>query len=466
MTQTFILAIRNLTRNRQRSLTTLLAMVVGVSAVLLFGGYSRDITNGLQTDFVQRSGHLQVQRKGYFLYGSGNSAAYGIAGYESLLATLKEDPVLKPLLLVATPTLQLGGIAGNFGAGVSRTVLVQGMVAEEQARLREWNDYALPMESRPLPLNGTAPDAMVVGYGVARVLQLCTELKVPECEQPAKAADTAGTAVAGDTPPDLAALSSLEAAPAADNARRIEVLAANTHGAPNVGSFTVVKAEQQGVKELDDVHVAMHLPRAQRLVYGGEAPQVTALLLQLRHTTQLETARKRIEQILAEHYPNAGLEVLDFATLNPFYNQTNRMFSAIFGFVFVLIGAIVLFVVSNTMSMTIFERTVEIGTLRAIGQRRSGIEALFITEGAVLGIMGSALGVLVALAIAAAINASGLVWTPPARIDAVALTVRVWGEWPLIALAFGGLTLVAALSAWLPAKGAARLHIVDALRHV
>lgn len=462
MTQTLILALRNLMRNRQRSLTTLLAMVVGVSAVLVFGGYSRDITNGLQTDFVQRSGHLQIQRKGYYLNGSGNSAAYGIAGYEKLIATLKDDPVLKPIMLVTTPTLQLGGIAGNFSAGVSRTVLVQGMVAEDQAQMRKWNDYALPLEARPLPLNGTGPDAIVIGNGVARVLQLCRELKVTACDQPPKATDAA----ANGTPPDLAALSSLEATAGSDKATQIEVLATNVHGAPNVGSFTVVKAEQQGVKELDDVHVAMHLSRAQRLVYGREQPQVTAVIVQLRHTEQLGLARARIQKLLSEQYPDPGLEVLDFATLNPFYNQTNRMFSAIFGFVFVLIGAIVLFVVSNTMSMTIYERTVEIGTLRAIGQRRSGIEALFITEGAVLGIIGSALGVMVALAIAAAVNSSGLAWTPPARIDAVALTVRVWGEWSMIAQSFGGLAVVAALSAWLPAKGAAKKSIVDALRHV
>ena len=43
------------------------------------------------------------------------------------------------------------------------------------------------------------------------------------------------------------------------------------------------------------------------------------------------------------------------------------MFAAIFGFIAVLIGAIVLFTVTNTMSMAVVERTAEIGTLRAIG---------------------------------------------------------------------------------------------------
>ncbi|CAG9243768.1 membrane hypothetical protein [Burkholderia diffusa] len=254
--------------------------------------------------------------------------------------------------------------------------------------------------------------------------------------------------------------------PAADGATHVEVLTASAGGAPNVGRFSVVKADQQGVKELDDVYLAVRLPQAQRLVYGGAAPRATAIEIQLARTADLPAARARIEQLLHGGFDGQPLDVVDFATLNPFYDQTNRMFSVIFGFVFVLISAIVLFVISNTMSTAIIERTVEIGTLRAMGMRRGGIQRLFVCEGALLGVAGASLGVLVALAIASIVNRSGLAWTPPARIDAVALTVRVWGEWRTIAVTFVGLACVAGLSAWLPSRHAARLSIVDALRHV
>jgi len=72
---TFALALRNLRRNRRRSIATLAAIVVGTVAILLFGGYSRNIRYGLQSGFVRSSGHLQIQHKDYFLYGSGNPAA-------------------------------------------------------------------------------------------------------------------------------------------------------------------------------------------------------------------------------------------------------------------------------------------------------------------------------------------------------------------------------------------------------
>ncbi len=78
---TFALAVRNLKRNRRRSITTLAAIVVGTVAILLFGGYTRNIHYGLQMGFVRSGGHLQIQHQNYFLYGSGNPAAYGIAHY-------------------------------------------------------------------------------------------------------------------------------------------------------------------------------------------------------------------------------------------------------------------------------------------------------------------------------------------------------------------------------------------------
>jgi putative ABC transport system permease protein len=73
---------------------------------------------------------------------------------------------------------------------------------------------------------------------------------------------------------------------------------------------------------------------------------------------------------------------------------------------------------------------------------------------------------LIALLVAALINHSGLTWTPPGRIDPIHLHVRVWGEWTLLSGTALGLLTVAMLSAWWPARRAARLPVVEALRHV
>ena len=142
------------------------------------------------------------------------------------------------------------------------------------------------------------------------------------------------------------------------------------------------------------------------------------------------------------------------------------MFDTIFGFVFVLIGGIVLFTVSNTMNTAVVERTVEIGTLRAIGLRRAGILQLFVTEGALIGLCGAILGLVLAIALSVAINHLGLTWWPPGNVEPFPLTITVLGESKMIIGTTIGLIGIAVLSAWWPAYRAAQLNVVDALRHV
>ncbi|QVN23262.1 ABC transporter permease [Burkholderia pyrrocinia] len=461
--KTFSLALRNLLRNRRRSITTLLAMIVGAHAVLLFGGYTRNITYGLQTDYVKYGGHMQIERKGFYEFGSGNPSEYGIENYEAIIDAVKADPALAPMVLVATPTLQLQGIAGNFDAGLSRTALALGMRVDDQNRMRAWNDYHFPVTIPPMALTGTAGDAAVIGTGLARVLELCGPLKVPDCKPPKKPADTAK---ASPLPADIAALADgmRDAPSAATDGRRIELLAATARGAPNVAELQVVKAERQGIKEYDDMYVGLHLAQAQRLVYGNERPKATAIVVQLSHTADLPAAKARLETLLNTKFTGTDTEVVDYTVLNPFYGQALAMFTTLFGFVALLIAAIVLFTVGNTMSTAVFERTVEIGTLRAMGLRRTGVRRLFLCEGLLLGGIGAVLGVASAAMLAGVVNLSGLTWTPPGR-SPVPLIIRVWGENDLIVGTAIGLLVVSMLSALLPARRASRMEIVDALRY-
>ena len=463
---TLSLALRNLLRNRRRSLATILAMAIGSTSILLFGGFSANINYMMHTHHVQVGGHLQIQHRDFYLYGSGNPTAYGINDYTKIVAAIQNDEVLRNMVLVASPTLQFGGIAGNYAASVSRTIIGNGFVAEDISRMRLWNDFSLQTKSPVFALEGAPADAAIVGTGVARVLQLCDALKISRCPKPDKERKTGGA----NLPDDIAQLSLQEAqaAPDATKARpsRIEVLVVNSRGAPNVTSLEVIRAEEQGIKELDEVYVMMHLAQLQKLIYGKSPPMATSIMLQLRHSGQIPAALARLTPILASFSTSQPLSVLDFRTLNPFYVQTIQMFDTIFGFVFVLIGAIVLFTVSNTMNTAVVERTVEIGTLRAIGLRRAGIRRLFVTEGALLGLCGAGLGVVLALILSVAVNRLGMTWWPPGNVDPLPLTITVLGETRMVIATTIGLVCIAILSAWWPAYRAARLDVVEALRHV
>ena len=130
-------------------------------------------------------------------------------------------------------------------------------------------------------------------------------------------------------------------------------------------------------------------------------------------------------------------------------------------------ATIVLFAVVNTMTMNVVERTNEIGTIRAMGVRRNGIRAQFVLEGFLLGAIGATIGVVIACIVVPLINHAGLMWTPPGNSAAIPFRLLLPTAKPALLIGtWLGLVVVATIAALLPANRAARLPVVDALRHV
>ncbi|MET3134535.1 putative ABC transport system permease protein [Oxalobacteraceae bacterium GrIS 1.11] len=345
---------------------------------------------------------------------------------------------------------------------MSRSVAGIGYDAAQQNRMRQWNQYRFPGEIKPIALPEHQSDVLSIGIGVARSLHLCKTLNVPTCANDPLPAQKTGAGPA--LPDDIGVLADSQARPAVGGAPRLDVLAATSGGAPNVLNARVAAAESLGVKEIDDSYLAMPLETAQRLVYGRATPQVTSVVLQLHTSEQVEPARAYLKQLIKARGWN--LEVLDYRTLYPVYDQIAGLFGSIFGFVSILIGVIVLFSVANTMSASVMERTVEIGTLRSMGMRRSGIARQFVSEGLLIGVIGTLLGGALALLCAWGINSAGLTWTPPNSIDKNPLVVHVFNSPDLIIGSLLILIALAAISSLLPAYRAARIPVVEALRHV
>lgn len=111
--------------------------------------------------------------------------------------------------------------------------------------------------------------------------------------------------------------------------------------------------------------------------------------------------------------------------------------------------------IANTMAMSVFERTKEIGTLRALGWKRGQILALIEVESATLGVGGGFLGLL-------------LGWFSLrvlASLPQTASFVSARLEWPLLAEAMVIALVSGVIAGALPAWRAGKLSPVDALRH-
>ncbi|MBU6473949.1 MAG: ABC transporter permease, partial [Alphaproteobacteria bacterium] len=202
----FKIAFRNILRNARRSLLTASAIAVGAIAMIVFGQYMGFVVKGFETGVIERDGHLSVFHKGYFDFGAGNPGAYSIAGYRSVIGLIKDDPVLRPLINVVTPTVTLYGIAGNFAIDASKTFLGVGVVPADRERMLQWDEFGINAEAlngRPhyhFPLKEGDPTDAVLGIGLARMLGLCKPLRIANCPSPPQ---TATTTIANAPPPDV-----------------------------------------------------------------------------------------------------------------------------------------------------------------------------------------------------------------------------------------------------------------------
>jgi putative ABC transport system permease protein len=127
----------------------------------------------------------------------------------------------------------------------------------------------------------------------------------------------------------------------------------------------------------------------------GRADRLTILLDDVSQT-------KMLRDHLLTKLNGAGyaVEIQTWQELSDFYNQVHGMFDMIFGFIASIVLTVVVMSVANSMGMTVVERTREIGTLRAIGLKRSGVVRLFTTESMLLTLIGCLLGLLITLAAA------------------------------------------------------------------
>lgn len=461
------LAWRNIFRNARRSTLTLGAIGVAACATLMMGGYLAATVRALETETVRQVGHLHIMPEGGLDFGRGQPGRYALRDPAALVARIQKDPALAPMVRVATPILRFSGVAGRFESGASSNFSGVGWDPAARLQLLEWDGNGLRLPPGASYLRADQPHSGVIGAGLAQLLGLCRALKVRDCKTPPPLA-TDNTPPLSDELANLATLST-DTQQREEEHPSVELLAASAAGAPNVLRMQVLRAERQGSRELDAMHLMVPLPLAQRLVFGSDAPAATAVVLQLHRTADLDAARAHLQALLRTapaSEPSAPLEVLDYHQIQPQFGQVVRMFSALFGFVAVLMIVVTLFSVSNTIHMAVAERTREIGTLRAIGWLQRHVRALFIAEGALLGGLGGLAGLGLTAALARwVINTGWLTWTPPGRVTPVPIGVDLLGQPALIPGALVLFIVLACVSSWLPARRAASMPVVEALRY-
>jgi putative ABC transport system permease protein len=167
---------------------------------------------------------------------------------------------------------------------------------------------------------------------------------------------------------------------------------------------------------------------------------------------------------LRSQLPPGRFEVASWFDLSDFYRKAVVLLSRQIDLMALLIGVVIVLGISNTLMMNVFERTGEIGTLLAMGTRRRDILRQFVLEGLLLGIIGGLIGLILGGGLAQAVSYVGIPMPPPPGRD-TGYSAQITPTVSLALWAFAMAVVSALLASLYPAWRAARLPIVDALRH-
>jgi putative ABC transport system permease protein len=237
----------------------------------------------------------------------------------------------------------------------------------------------------------------------------------------------------------------------------IALLVNTQGGALNTFDFTIVGIFQTFSKEFDERAIRIPLSAAQELL---ATKAVHSLVFLLRDTMRTDEVAREIMQL----YSRKEYEVKTWYELADFYQKTVDLYKRYFYVLYLIILGLVLLSVANNISMTIYERTGEFGTLMALGNRGAAIFKLILAEIFLLGLIGSGAGLLLGGTVAGIISAIGIPMPPmPNTNTGYTARILVIPEEALKSLMIGLIgSIIAAV--W-PARRASTRRVAEALRH-
>ncbi len=203
----------------------------------------------------------------------------------------------------------------------------------------------------------------------------------------------------------------------------------------------------------DDV-VYIPVKSAQRYFSGDQ--YLSTIAVQALSSETMSTVQEDVTNLLLERHHISDSTEADFSVLNQndilstassVTNTLTYLLAAVAGISLVVGGIGIM----NMMLTTVTERTREIGLRKAIGARKSDIEKQFLIEAIALTLIGGTIGIVLGWLIALAVNLTGLLQT------SVSLSS--------VLLAFGVSALIGIVFGYYPARRAASLSPIEALRY-
>jgi lipoprotein-releasing system permease protein len=225
---------------------------------------------------------------------------------------------------------------------------------------------------------------------------------------------------------------------------------------PRFWKFEVTGLFDTGMFQYDNQFVVMPRQIAQRFTGLGDA--VSGIAVRVEDPDRAPEIGADLEKSLGYPY-----RALDWQTQNSSLFSALQLEKLAMGLIIFFIMVVAAFNIVGTLTMVVTDKTREIGILRAMGLTSPAVGRVFLVQGAVIGVVGTLLGLLIGLSVAYVVDRSGWVRINPAIYFIDHLPVHIeWLDVGVVVLASLAIALFATIY---PSRSAAALTPVEAIRH-
>ncbi len=372
------IASRNVKKNWRHSMSALLSLSASFVSLVLFDGYIADLKSMYEDSFhhTQMMGHLVIDKPALReKEGLAEPSKFSIFPdeQESVEKFIQKH---QDLINNRVRFLDYRGMITN---GMQSTILLgRGIDVAEGLKMRgehwAWNATF----GVPLHVAGDE-NSVLLGQGLSRKLG---------CQfQRAKNFNTFSGGYEPIERPFICPTYDLQMSLLTDDGQL------NAVDVKAVGLFDV------GYKDIDDRYTFVSLQTAQTLM---NTPNISMYSLELRSPADLE----KVQELFRKEVRVPGLEIKSWKlhAMGIQYIKTMDLLAIFRNFVIIVILVISTLSVANTLIKIIKERSREVGTLRSIGFRSAQILKLFIYETFLLSVVGSGIGLILALSLTLGLN--------------------------------------------------------------
>lgn len=429
-------AIRNVGRNRRRSLITIFTIFLGVLVVSGIRGLLNGLQGELRSSLTRKiHGDLQVHRKGYQDAMDNNPYKILVPGLSAL-----EDRLKIPEVEATAPRLRVFGLLNHQKSQTTTPVMIVGIDSQRELAV-------CPRLASAVQLGSVLDSSKEVGSQAAE-------------EEVLEEAPPLGTVRKAN-------------APKAKGQNQLLVTPALLRGlgAELGDELVVLVQDRQNMQQAVVVQLTGVVDYAMPMAAGklawmdfttlqnvtGVKDEATELAIRLKDGVD-------VDAIKAKLVPNVdpALLIETWEELGGFFKDVMGLQNLIFSAILVIVFSIVISAIVNTSLMTVMERTREIGTLMALGYRRKQLILLFLIEFAAIGVAGGVTGLTAAGTMLLVLGKTGITLALPGQTTKTVLYPYTTVSY--LAMVLGLAVLAALLAGIVPAYRASRMRPVDALR--